>query len=417
MVTGSQDQVEISAKDAEDIVSRWSMKCIFEVGRRMRWLRKLAMSVRVSVLTEGTACMSQKGVMSANPAFIKSITFEESFGLFLHELLHLAFRHFARRKNRKASTWNIACDMSVNCLLESEGVKIPSGGMLPHMKGFQDFLSAEEYYALLDECDDSGSDGDESDSDDDGESGSASDGIERGHEEGQDDMSREIEKNSPVIGDAGSQYSRELVASSQPKRDFMPPRLVPFHNRVFNEINDIRKGFVSPTYRKPSRRPPTGVVNPTWLDPKVRAGIIIDTSGSMPQSSISLVLPVALRAFRDSRVGDVKVAVVSTVVHEVKNFKGYFNVHDLDSTGGTDMRKGFDYFSDGSVDIVFLISDMGTPWHSNDEIRNYPFKTILCYTSSYADYEDMAEEERDKYSDREIEGVPELLAKNLIRVI
>jgi predicted metal-dependent peptidase len=82
-----------------------------------------------------------------NPAFLQGLSTAELDGLVIHELLHCAFLHVPRRRDRDATLWNVACDIHINGLIRTlEGLSLPKGGVedpkLAH-------LSVEEIYAAL----------------------------------------------------------------------------------------------------------------------------------------------------------------------------------------------------------------------------------------------------------------------------
>ena len=73
-----------------------------------------------------------------------------------HEIWHVVMLHFLRGENKEHNTFNIACDMEVNQILENDGFIAPSEAIFPNKKhskkcsyNFEDGLSAEEYYDLI----------------------------------------------------------------------------------------------------------------------------------------------------------------------------------------------------------------------------------------------------------------------------
>lgn len=68
-------------------------------------------------------------------------------GVILHEVMHVAYRHFLRKHNRNLHLWNIATDIVVNNAIKDTGhFPLPSGVLWdPKMRGF----SAEEVYDKL----------------------------------------------------------------------------------------------------------------------------------------------------------------------------------------------------------------------------------------------------------------------------
>lgn len=85
-----------------------------------------------------------------NPTFIDSLSLEETEGVLVHEVLHVALMHHTRRQNRDAEKWNIACDFPINEMTVASNFKLPAGGLMPTGK-FSSFAnkSAEEIFSLL----------------------------------------------------------------------------------------------------------------------------------------------------------------------------------------------------------------------------------------------------------------------------
>jgi predicted metal-dependent peptidase len=90
--------------------------------------------------------------LSLNPEFVNGLSPDELQGVVAHEVLHTALTHHARRGQRDAERWNIACDLAVNPLLLEAGFTLPASRLVPgegSHTGLPSGLSAEEYYALL----------------------------------------------------------------------------------------------------------------------------------------------------------------------------------------------------------------------------------------------------------------------------
>lgn len=69
--------------------------------------------------------------LSYNPSWIKTLSHAERVGLFMHEILHVAFLHVLRRGSRNPIVWNIACDAVVNAVIAEAGITLPAGGVPP----------------------------------------------------------------------------------------------------------------------------------------------------------------------------------------------------------------------------------------------------------------------------------------------
>jgi predicted metal-dependent peptidase len=96
-----------------------------------------------------TAAVDGRGRIYVNPKYIEGLSIREVQGLLAHEALHLALLHFIRDNNRDKRRWNIATDLAVNSILLEKNFALPPGGIFPKDFGFEDGLSAEEYYRLL----------------------------------------------------------------------------------------------------------------------------------------------------------------------------------------------------------------------------------------------------------------------------
>ena len=83
-----------------------------------------------------------------NKAFLDKLTNEETAGVLMHELLHIAYLHChpSRRAGREHFRWNAACDFAVNQELAAMDYKLPEGILLD--KKF-DGLAAEQIYDNL----------------------------------------------------------------------------------------------------------------------------------------------------------------------------------------------------------------------------------------------------------------------------
>ena len=83
-----------------------------------------------------------------NPAYIDSLTLEQTQFALAHEALHCALSHFARREHRVKERWDKACDLAINPLLVKEGMT-PVPDALYDI-GFEDMM-AEEIYPYIKE--------------------------------------------------------------------------------------------------------------------------------------------------------------------------------------------------------------------------------------------------------------------------
>lgn len=88
--------------------------------------------------------------------FMSKLNSDEIQFVLGHEIWHVVMLHFLRADKRDHNTFNIACDMEVNQILELDGFIPPTEAIFPNNKhsrnckfNFSDGLSAEEYYDLI----------------------------------------------------------------------------------------------------------------------------------------------------------------------------------------------------------------------------------------------------------------------------
>jgi predicted metal-dependent peptidase len=100
---------------------------------------------------EKTMATDGKGLFY-NPDFVNGLNKDELRGVVVHEVMHPAMGHHARRQGRDLKRWNTATDLSINPLIKAAGLQLPAGMYMPGEGEFADLpkdKSAEEYYNLL----------------------------------------------------------------------------------------------------------------------------------------------------------------------------------------------------------------------------------------------------------------------------
>lgn len=83
-----------------------------------------------------------------NPAYIDSLSLEQTQFALAHEALHCALSHFARREHRVRQRWDVACDLAINPILIREGMTAVPGAL--YNVGYEGMM-AEEIYPLVKE--------------------------------------------------------------------------------------------------------------------------------------------------------------------------------------------------------------------------------------------------------------------------
>lgn len=84
-------------------------------------------------------------LLEINPALFADYPTPEQEALLEHIIKHVLHLHMARRKERHALTWDVACDLAIN-----PGIAhLPGAAPMPERFNFHEGLAAEEYYGLL----------------------------------------------------------------------------------------------------------------------------------------------------------------------------------------------------------------------------------------------------------------------------
>lgn len=83
-----------------------------------------------------------------NPDFVDRMTISETVAVIIHEILHVAYLHPLRLKERNPLLWNFACDYVINLIVDDMGLKFPAW-LTPLFDKKYTGMSAEEVYNLL----------------------------------------------------------------------------------------------------------------------------------------------------------------------------------------------------------------------------------------------------------------------------
>lgn len=81
-----------------------------------------------------------------NPEFLSKLSTNQQTFIIGHEVLHVAFNHLKRRKDKNPELWNIATDAVINAMLKDQGLEMVEGGV-DMEEGLE--MSAEQIYEKL----------------------------------------------------------------------------------------------------------------------------------------------------------------------------------------------------------------------------------------------------------------------------
>ena len=341
------------------------------------------------------AAVDHHGRLYYNPESFTRLPEDRQAGVVLHELLHLAFKHFARARAagvgpKGHERWNYAADLEINPVVKTT-FPLPMGALYPERFGLPENELAEEYYAKLPRMEGpKGGSGEESpDRDEDrdpnvsrplprmGTSGSAADGIPKHWELPADDPEHPGLNETLIdtlITEAARDYAENFQSTKGPfsGRAFiewveqtLPRARVDWRSRLRRWVQSSLKhsaGADDYTFQRVRRRGP--LIMPRMAGKKGRLALVIDTSASMEKEDFEKVLAEVrdiLRIAEDAYYFAVDVAV--TAEGPVRSLRQI----ELRGGGFTDMTVGIKAAVDRGYESVIVLTDGGTGWPSAPE--------------------------------------------------
>ncbi|ADR37734.1 hypothetical protein Ocepr_2286 (plasmid) [Oceanithermus profundus DSM 14977] len=348
--------------------------------------------------------VDQHGRLYYNPESFAALEEEERAGVVLHEVLHLALRHFDRAAEAgvgpgDAYHWNLAADLEVNPIAQRT-FRLPAGAYLPSQIGLPPEGVAEEYYALLKRPDapqEADGSAQEEHGTDEGEEGglpmgpgsssSAADGQARPWELAPDDPEHPGLLNPLVdvlIEESAREYQNSFQSGYGPfshkalvawaERILAPPQ-VDWRTRlrrwVQNEVGRSSGGADDYTFQRLRNR--GRLLLPRTEARKPRLALVIDTSASMGQEDFDQVLAEVkgiLRAADDVHYFAVDAAV--TAQGRLRSLRRL----ELRGGGATDMGAGIRAALEAGYRSIVVLTDGGTGWPRGPE-RGERVMTVL----------------------------------------
>ncbi len=250
-----------------------------------------------------------------NPSFIEKLDAHQTKFVLIHEALHCALTHFARRGNRDKHKWDLACDFAINPLLVKEGFRPPLD--VPIFNKY-DSMIAEEIYPMIDDSIDTEPmdqhlyDDKPKEEADESDGGMSEDSL-TGQKQ---DASANAQDNKPAQGktNAGnlaeqppplspdemqtlsSQWQKNLASSAQLAQQagkfegefaklidfFLQPQLS-WQSLLAQYMSSLARDDFS--YARPSRRGGDAIL-PSLRSSQIDIVVAIDTSGSISQAEI-----------------------------------------------------------------------------------------------------------------------------------
>jgi len=248
-----------------------------------------------------------------NPGFIDALNNPQIKFVLIHEALHCALTHFARRGTRVKHKWDLACDFAINPLLVKEGFHPPID--VPIFRQYEGMI-AEEIYPMIDDNSDQepmdqhlyddNPDKDQQQSD----GGLREDQLQNENLEktnkdknpntGKSPASQLAQQPAPLSPDEvdklATQWQKNLASSAQlaqqaGKLDGEFSKLIDFFLQPQVSWQSLLAQYMSTfarddfTYSRPSRRPGKAIL-PSLRSHQIDITVAIDTSGSISQDEI-----------------------------------------------------------------------------------------------------------------------------------
>lgn len=333
----------------------------------------------------GTFGTTKDGVMFWDPAMAAIWSVDELAAVVIHEVSHLLRNHDARctRIHAEKARWNQAADDEINDDLEDAGLHLPKKPFIPCTPkghGFEEGLTAEEYYRLLEKEElkqpKKGQGQGQSKA---GQVGAGAEGEGEGKPAvgagwcgsaagrplpGEAEAKGQTKGRSDVELDRMRRTTAEAIRQEASKgRGTVPAgwarwadeQLKPPKIRWQDKLARITRGAVAYVagqvdmhYTRPSRRQ-AGIgwgmgkpVLPAYRAPLPRVSVLADTSGSMGTSELMTAVGEVAGILKTTGAA-IDFCACDASVHGLKTIRRWQELSTLmKGGGGTDMRPGFE---------------------------------------------------------------------------
>jgi len=350
-------------------------KARYHLVRRSPFFGTLAMSLTMKEVPSEqipTAAVDANNNLMYSKEFINTLSFEEQIFVVAHEVWHVAFGVFERRKNRQPMIWNMAHDYVVNWHLKQEGLKAPDGCLysdeyvIQNDTGGHEYMSAEEVYEklktevkIISLCK-SGGEGDNEH----GDLGFGNNGGCADHKSYQDRTEAEKKNHK-------EEWKRRIIQSAHvaKQRGKLPGSIARIVDGVIHPqipwqriLRDFCRDLVlrnDKSFRRPSRRSVASGLYLSSTTPDVGVPTaFIDTSGSMGDNEIIMALT-EIKAIIDETRQSIRVISGDTRVTMDTETDDIQNIRDkLGGGGGTDFVELFDKLANEPPSGLIFISDL-----------------------------------------------------------
>ncbi len=323
----------------------------------------------------GTFAVDAHWRLYLDPAKFETWEVHATAGVLLHEVGHLVRDHQARgaeQPDHGPLAWNLAADAEINDDLLAARIPLPDGPVTPAVLGQPDGQLAEHYLAAVAKlrpwtdprCGEGAGGaavGVELDPDDPDHPARSALDQELIRRQVAHDVSRAGEHDTGEAGRVPRGWLRWA------DRALAPP-VVRWQQRLRRSVRHslaARAGQLDLSYRRPGRRRIDRVVTPGMVQPRLRVGVVVDTSASMGGGQLQAALAEldgichGAGVDRDDRV----VVTADAAVHEMPRLRRAADL-PIRGGGGTDLRPAIErlHRQRRRPHVIIVLTDGHTPW-------------------------------------------------------
>lgn len=307
----------------------------------------------------GTACTNGRWI-KYDPEFWQKQSRSQQVGLMLHKLLHVAFNHMDRLKERDASRWNVACDYVINLMIIDRGFQLPEGGLLDEQ--YRD-MSAEQVYHSLEpeDCQDAP------------DHLEPPDGPPEEWAEELDQILTQAKIQSEAHEDAPGTIPGEIEFYLQ---RLLTPKLSLKHQlkRYFNDFarNDYTYAKRNPRFRK--------VIMPTMHSPSMgEVAVAVDASYSVTDDEFDRQIGEVGGIIRDTKPDKLTLIAFDREIRSEANVK---NLRELSRVkfagrGGTSIAPVMEWANERKPRVLVVFSDGGFHFTTNTPKPRVPVLWLI----------------------------------------
>jgi predicted metal-dependent peptidase len=331
---------------------------------------------------ENISTMATEGrFIHYSPKFVESLSDSELKGVIVHEVLHCAMAHHARKGDREHMKWNAACDYAINPIVKESGFVLPDNCL--ESAAYAN-MSAEEIYPQLPEQE-GGYDGDNP-------SWNVGN-VDPGVPPSEADEEAQNWKNAVSEAAMTARMMGKLPANLERFVDDFLDAKLPWQELLARFVHNVAKNDFNWSRPNKGLLQNYGLYLPTLHNETCGSiALAIDTSGSIGETELS-EFAAELNGILDMvRPEKVHVIYCDAQINAVEEFTPDQYPVRLQARGGggTDFRPVFDHISEQIPDIqcaIYLTDmygdfpeeapDFPTMWVSNSSIKEAPFGQVV----------------------------------------